>query len=105
MLENLVQSERDQDLKLSDQFILSMKVLGVPHMAQIRANERRYFDQLNMPNYGLPNFTIKSKSEAKSSPYFEIPNGFYSDENTENCFAGKCLILSIILGMLTFTNE
>ena len=87
MLSNMVQSEKNHDLKLSDQFILSMKVLGIPHMAQIRAAERAYFEELNLPNFGPLKNAKKSKTKKDPSPYLEIPNGFHSAQNTENCFS------------------
>ena len=95
MLEKVLQSEKNESLKLDDNFQVKIKLLGMSNMTHIRKNKERILKRLNIENHGDDNCnsivgTIK------------IPNDFNFGEGTEDILKNQCLTLSIIWDVVLF---
>ena len=90
-LEKVLQSEKNESLKLDNNFQVKIKLLGISNMTHIRKNEERILKRLNMENRG-------DDDGNSIVGTIGIPNDFNFGEGTEDILNDQCLTLSIILG-------
>ena len=91
MLEKVLQSEKNESLKLDDNFQIQIKLLGKKNMTHIRQNEERILKRLNIENRG-------DDDGNSIVGTIGIPNDFYFGEGAEDILKNQCLTLSIIFG-------
>ena len=90
-LKRVLQSEKNESLKLDDNFQVKIKLLGISNMTHIRKNEERILKRLNIENHADDNCNSIVGT-------IGIPNDFNFGEGTEDILKNQCLTLSIILG-------
>ena len=111
-LESVLQSSKFDNLKLNEPFDLKIKLLGEEHMKYLREKQEEVEEKLkklNIPNYGLDDLfqNIEEEGENIMMPdktyLFEIPSTLEPHQKyMETCFKTNCMILSVIVGRLTF---
>ena len=76
-----VQSEKNEALKFDDNLQIIVKLLGIPHMINIKKNQQKIRERLNIQNHGDDGCDSIVGT-------LSIPNGFNFGEGTDDFFIG-----------------
>ena len=90
-LSEFYSQKKNEALKLDDNLQVIVKLLGILHMINIRKNQQKIHERLNIQNHGDDGCDSIVGT-------ISIPNGFNFVGGTEDFFEDKCWTLSIILG-------